>query len=251
MHHEPLPAGWPAHHSDGTGHALFATRLGVCGVAWGAWGLVALQLPETDGPQATRERMLRTARQRRPGEYVGAVSRAGAAPAWAAPAWAALAGALPQNVAQAIAGVQTLMAGHGDWTWQACDSGSDAVLPDLRPERCLPAGMPLPDLAHLVLDWHGVSAFHRRVYALTRAIAPGHTRSYGEIARELGDVGLSRAVGQALGLNPFAPVIPCHRVLAAGGEPGGFSGGAGALTKLRMLEIEGAAWGGTCSLFGD
>jgi methylated-DNA-[protein]-cysteine S-methyltransferase len=58
-------------------------------------------------------------------------------------------------------------------------------------------------------------------------------------------------VGQALGLNPFAPVIPCHRVLAAGAQPGGFSGGGGALTKLRMLEIEGAAWGGTRSLFGD
>jgi methylated-DNA-[protein]-cysteine S-methyltransferase len=46
-------------------------------------------------------------------------------------------------------------------------------------------------------------------------------------------------------------VIPCHRVLAAGAQPGGFSGGGGALTKLRMLEIEGAAWGGTRSLFGD
>ena len=63
--------------------------------------------------------------------------------------------------------------------------------------------------------------------------------------------GAARAVGQALGANPFAPIVPCHRVLAAGRSPGGFSGGQGALTKLRMLEIEGGAWGGTQSLFGD
>ena len=61
----------------------------------------------------------------------------------------------------------------------------------------------------------------------------------------------ARAVGQVLGANPFAPIVPCHRVLAAGGKPGGFSGGQGALTKLRMLELEGGAWGGTLSLFAD
>jgi len=164
--------------------------------------------------------------------------------------------ALPVSVAQAIAGVQVLMAGHGEWTVEPLAPSAQQlrdgpVLPDLRSRRMLPAGEALPDLAGLALDWHGVSDFHRRVYDLTRAIAPGHTRTYGEIARELGEVGLSRAVGQALGLNPFAPVIPCHRVLAAGAQPGGFSGGGGALTKLRMLEIEGAAWGGTRSLFGD
>ena len=52
-----------------------------------------------------------------------------------------------------------------------------------------------------------------------------------------------------MGSNPFAPVVPCHRVLAAKGKPGGFSAGGGALTKLRMLAIEGAAPGGTPSLF--
>lgn len=224
-----------------TGHALFATRVGPCGVAWGPGGLVAFQLPEVDGPAATRTRMLRGVQLRRPGSYAAAAQAAD----------------LPDSVAQAIAGVQVLMAGHGEWTEEAAAPGNarhlrdGPVLPDLRARCTRPASTALPDLAELALDWHGVSDFHCRVYELTRAIAPGQTRTYGEIARDLGEVGLSRAVGQALGLNPFAPVIPCHRVLAAGAQPGGFSGGGGALTKLRMLEIEGAAWGGTRSLFGD
>ena len=86
----------------------------------------------------------------------------------------------------------------------------------------------IDDLADIDLDWHGVSEFHRRVYQLARRIPPGETRTYGEVARELGDKGLARAVGQALGHNPFAPVVPCHRVLAAGGKPGGFSAHGGA-----------------------
>ncbi|VTU27940.1 Methylated-DNA--protein-cysteine methyltransferase, constitutive [Variovorax sp. PBL-H6] len=105
--------------------------------------------------------------------------------------------------------------------------------------RALLAGEPR-DLAEIVLDYEGVPDFHRRVYDIARRIAPGSTRSYGEIAAELGDRQLSRAVGQALGHNPFAPVVPCHRVLAAGGKPGGFSAHGGAVAKLRMLMIEGA-----------
>ncbi len=105
--------------------------------------------------------------------------------------------------------------------------------------RRLLAGEAL-DLAEIVLDMEGVSEFHQRVYAIARRIQPGHTRSYGDIAAELGDKGLARAVGQALGLNPFAPVVPCHRVLAAGGKWGGFSAHGGAASKLRMLAIEGA-----------
>jgi len=105
------------------------------------------------------------------------------------------------------------------------------------------------DLLEIALDESGVSDFHRRVYAITRRILPGQTRTYGEIAAELGDKGLSRAVGQALGLNPFAPIVPCHRVLAANGRPGGFSAHGGALSKLRMLAIEGARPNGTEPLF--
>lgn len=105
------------------------------------------------------------------------------------------------------------------------------------------------DLCEVPLDMSRISPFHKQVYALARAIPPGSTRTYGEVAEQIGSKALSRAVGQALGLNPFAPVVPCHRVLAAGDKPGGFSAGGGALTKLRILQIEGACPGGTLPLF--
>ncbi|MBA3592826.1 MAG: methylated-DNA--[protein]-cysteine S-methyltransferase [Polaromonas sp.] len=95
----------------------------------------------------------------------------------------------------------------------------------------------------LDLDMRGVPAFHQRVYAVARAIAPGQTLTYGEVAARLGEPGAARAVGQALGRNPFAPVVPCHRVLAAGAKPGGFSASGGIRTKLRLLIIEGAKLG--------
>lgn len=105
------------------------------------------------------------------------------------------------------------------------------------------------DLADLPLDMAQVPDFHQRVYAVARAIPPGEVLTYGEVARRVGEPGAARAVGQALGHNPFAPVVPCHRVLAAGGRSGGFSAEGGALTKLRMLEIEKARFGGEPGLF--
>lgn len=105
------------------------------------------------------------------------------------------------------------------------------------------------DLSDLPLDMAGVPDFHRRVYAAARRIAPGHTRTYGELAVELGEPGAARAVGQALGANPFAVIVPCHRVLAAGGRGGGFSAPGGVDTKLRLLEIERARIGSQPSLF--
>lgn len=106
------------------------------------------------------------------------------------------------------------------------------------------------DLRQIVLDEEGVPDFHLKVYVLARAIPPGQTLTYGDIARRLGEVGLSRAVGQALGANPWPIVVPCHRVLASGGKKGGFSAPGGAETKLRMLEIEGALAPETLPLFG-
>lgn len=100
------------------------------------------------------------------------------------------------------------------------------------------------DLTHLPLDMSGVPPFHQRVYELTRRIPPGETLSYGEVAQRLGEPGAARAVGQALGANPFAPVVPCHRVLGAQTGTGGFSAHGGLQTKLKMLEIEGARLGG-------
>ncbi|WP_437571851.1 methylated-DNA--[protein]-cysteine S-methyltransferase [Sorangium sp. So ce542] len=94
------------------------------------------------------------------------------------------------------------------------------------------------DLSGVPLDMERVPPFHRRVYEVARTIPPGATLTYGDIAARLGSVGAARAVGQALGRNPFAILVPCHRVLAAGGKVGGFSADGGVTTKLRLLEIE-------------
>jgi methylated-DNA-[protein]-cysteine S-methyltransferase len=106
------------------------------------------------------------------------------------------------------------------------------------------------DFSAAPLDWSGVEPFRRDVYRLCAAIQKGRVRSYGEIARELGDVGLSRAVGAALGANPFPIVIPCHRVIASGGGWGGFSSPEGLAAKKRLLDIEGAFGADTLPLFG-
>jgi methylated-DNA-[protein]-cysteine S-methyltransferase len=96
-------------------------------------------------------------------------------------------------------------------------------------------------LEDVALDMDAVPPFHRRVYEVARTIPPGATLSYGEVAARMGAAGAARAVGQALGRNPFAIVVPCHRVLAAGGKVGGFSANGGLRTKLRLLTIEGAS----------
>ena len=105
------------------------------------------------------------------------------------------------------------------------------------------------DLADIPLDLDGVPEFNRGVYEIARTIPPGKTMTYGDIAKRLGGVELSRDVGQALGRNPCPIVVPCHRVLAAGNKPGGFSANGGVVTKLKMLEIEGALVNHTPSLF--
>ena len=107
------------------------------------------------------------------------------------------------------------------------------------------------DLSAVPLDLDGIPDFHRRVYALTRAIPAGETLSYGEIARRLGDPSQARAVGAALGANPIPILIPCHRVLAANGKTGGFSAPGGVSTKLRILEIEGARAAAIPTLFAE
>src|SRR5215813_7880640 len=95
------------------------------------------------------------------------------------------------------------------------------------------------DLSALPLDLSVLAPFQRAVYDKVRALPPGRTATYGEIAAGLGKPGASRAVGQALGKNPFLVVIPCHRVLAAGGAPGGFSAPGGVIAKQRLLALEG------------
>lgn len=105
------------------------------------------------------------------------------------------------------------------------------------------------DLSAITLDLDGVPAFNFQVYEIARTIPPGRTMTYGDIAKKLGGVQLSRDVGQALGRNPCPIVVPCHSVLAAGDKPGGFSANGGVVTKLRLLEIEGAIVNHTPSLF--
>jgi methylated-DNA-[protein]-cysteine S-methyltransferase len=104
------------------------------------------------------------------------------------------------------------------------------------------------DLADITLDMAGVPEFNARIYAIIRAVPPGETITYGEIARRLGGAE-ARDVGQAMGQNPFPPIVPCHRVVAAGQKRGGFSAPGGVATKLRMLAIEGAQVDGTLPLF--
>jgi methylated-DNA-[protein]-cysteine S-methyltransferase len=110
------------------------------------------------------------------------------------------------------------------------------------------AGQPV-DLGDIPLDLEAAPDFHRKVYAVARTIPPGQTMTYGEIAKKLGVPHESREVGQALGRNPVAIIVPCHRVLGADGKMGGFSANGGVATKRRILEIEGASALGAGPLF--
>jgi methylated-DNA-[protein]-cysteine S-methyltransferase len=96
------------------------------------------------------------------------------------------------------------------------------------------------DLLDIPIDIARVPDFNARVYEIARAIPPGETLTYGEIAVKLGDKLLARDVGAALGQNPWPIVVPCHRVTAAGGKLGGFSARGGVNTKVKLLAIEGA-----------
>lgn len=106
------------------------------------------------------------------------------------------------------------------------------------------------DLSDLPLDTDGIPEFHRRAQAAARRIPPGRTITYGELAKALGEPGAARAVGQAMGANPYPVIVPCHRVLAAGDAEGGFSAFGGVVTKRRLLETEGALAPESLPLFG-
>ncbi len=96
-----------------------------------------------------------------------------------------------------------------------------------------------------------MSEFHGKVYSIARAILSGETLTYGEIAVKLGDRLLAHKVCEALGKNPWPTIVPCHRATAAGGKLGGFSARGGAMTKLKLLEIEVAKAAGHGDLFGQ
>jgi len=165
-------------------YALFDTAIGRCGLAWGARGVIGVQLPEKD-LHATRTRLLRHCPAAEESE------------------------APPKPIARAIDEIQALLRGE------------------------------MRTLRAITLDMSRVAPFNARVYETTRAIAPGQTRTYGDIAHAIGDASAARAVGQALGRNPFAIVVPCHRVVGANDRLVGFSANGGIATKLRLLQIEG------------
>lgn len=89
--------------------------------------------------------------------------------------------------------------------------------------------------------------FQQRVWALLREIPYGETRSYGQLARELGDPALARAVGAANGRNPLSVIVPCHRVVGADGSLTGYAGGLE--RKRQLLDLEASAAGGPERLF--
>jgi methylated-DNA-[protein]-cysteine S-methyltransferase len=95
------------------------------------------------------------------------------------------------------------------------------------------------DVEDIAIDLSSLPLFQQRVFAVVRRIPAGETMSYGEVAAAAGSPGAARAVGQALGRNPFPIVIPCHRVLAAGGRIGGFTATGGVSVKAKMLAAEG------------
>ena len=128
--------------------------------------------------------------------------------------------AVPRFVAEAIEGIVAVMAGESR------------------------------DLRSLPLDERDIDDFRRAVYAATRDIPAGTTRSYGEVARAIGRPDGARDVGAALARNPFPIIVPCHRVVAANGALTGFSAPGGLETKRRMLELEGAPGYGQQVLFG-
>lgn len=120
------------------------------------------------------------------------------------------AGEAPPHVASVIAAIRALMDGRSE------------------------------DLHEAELDMSGLAEFDRQLYRLSRQISPGKTRTYGDLARDLGDVALSQQVGQSLGRNPFPIIVPCHRVVGADGRMTGFSAPGGVETKRQLLKIEGA-----------
>lgn len=97
------------------------------------------------------------------------------------------------------------------------------------------------DFSDLTYDFARIPEFHRAVLRALLDVKSGHTATYGDLARAIGQPpAASRAVGTALGANPWPLLIPCHRIVAASGKMTGFSGPGGVATKARLLALEGA-----------
>lgn len=101
-------------------------------------------------------------------------------------------------------------------------------------------GGEIQDLRSVAVDLSDATPFFRQIYEATRQIPPGQTRTYGEIAKAVGQPAAAQEVGQAMAKNPVPIIVPCHRVSAAGGKLGGFSAPGGPATKAKLLALEGA-----------
>jgi len=95
------------------------------------------------------------------------------------------------------------------------------------------------DLSDITLDMSGIPPFNQRVYAFARTIPRGETRTYADVASALRASGAVTSVAQAIGRNPFMIIVPCHRVLEAGHYADKISPNGGAISKRRLLSIEG------------
>ena len=168
----------------GRWYTIFDTAIGRCGIAWGALGVVGVQLPEARELD-TRKRLFQLypdAREMRPHE----------------------------EIEVAIEGIAAILHGRN------------------------------ADLSGVTLDMTGIPAFNQRVYQFARTIPRGETRTYEEVASGLRASGAVYSVAQAIGRNPFMIIVPCHRVLEAGNYTDRISPHGGAISKRRLLSIEGA-----------
>ncbi|MFD4403952.1 methylated-DNA--[protein]-cysteine S-methyltransferase [Nocardia sp. NPDC058499] len=151
--------------------------------------------------------------------------------------------------------VRFRLPGHDPLTTRLPDDTRQVATPETGPRAAVLTRIrahldgDLDDLRWIPLDLTGLPEFHRAVYTVTRAIDPGRTLSYGEVAEGIGAPGAAQAVGQALGRNPIPLIVPCHRVLAADHALHGFSAPGGIDTKQRLLAIERTAGFGEPTLF--
>jgi methylated-DNA-[protein]-cysteine S-methyltransferase len=105
------------------------------------------------------------------------------------------------------------------------------------------------DLSDVTLDFSGITPFNVRVYRYAREIPRGETRTYAEVATKLGAAGVAHSVAQAISQNPFMIIVPCHRVLETGNYADKISPNGGAISKRRLLSIEGASGFSSKTLF--
>lgn len=98
------------------------------------------------------------------------------------------------------------------------------------------------DFTPLPLDFTGIDGFRCAIYRTALKLRQGETTTYGGLADQAGFPTMARETGQALGRNPLPLIVPCHRIVAAGGKIGGFSAPGGVVTKQRLLAHEHAAF---------